>query len=73
MTIQDSEKRFLTPGTEVIASVVHASNYFAVLEFVNVSKDMVNIVDGLSLDLERWLDHVAVVNIFVQCKLLTSL
>lgn len=61
-TIQNSEKRDLTPGTEVIVSVVHASHHFAVLEIV-LSTKMVNVIYGLSLDSKKWLDHV--VNIFV--------
>eukprot|EP00956_Cyclotella_meneghiniana_P011435 scaffold16047_cov34-Cyclotella_meneghiniana.AAC.1 len=65
--VEESEKRDLDPEIKVIASVVHDVDHFAVLEVVLGSK-VVNVVDGLSVDIRRWIKHV--INVFIRCKLL---
>jgi len=67
--VEESEKRDLDPEIKVIASVVHDVDHFAVLEVVLGSK-VVNVVDGLSVDIRRWIKHV--INVFIRCKLMRS-
>ena len=65
--VRESEKSDLAPSIEIIASIVHDVDHYAVLE-VNLSDKVVTVVDGLGVSTERWLNHV--ICCFIRCKLL---
>ena len=65
--VEESEKRDIGTEVEVIASVVHDVDHFAVLE-LNLVESVVQVVDGLYFDVERWIKHV--VSVLIRCKLI---